>query len=71
MEYRTEGGLPLKSTKTCTRCTRDLRDDERVFSAWTRSYYCRDIDRCDKRRKRLGLSAAAQIASRLNEVARA
>jgi len=39
--------------KTCTRCGKRLpHQDRRLFSAWTRSYYCIDIDACARRAKR-------------------
>jgi hypothetical protein len=52
----------------CTRCTRKLGEEDRVFSQFTRSYYCTDHARCDSRRRRLGLDAASQIAARLREL---
>jgi hypothetical protein len=43
------------STKTCARCGKSLprAPERRVYSQWTRSYYCAEIAACDRRVKRL------------------
>jgi len=37
--------------KKCARCDKRL-GELRIFSSWTRSYYCIDIDACTRRAKR-------------------
>ena len=37
--------------KSCARCGKRL-GEQRIFSSWTRSYYCVDIDACARRTKK-------------------
>jgi hypothetical protein len=37
--------------KTCARCGKRL-GERRIYSAWTKSYYCIDVDACGRRAKR-------------------
>jgi len=49
--------------KTCAVCGKRLAADElRIYSKWTRNYYCFDMAACRRRAKRRGRRSAAPLA---------
>lgn len=49
-------------TTTCARCGATLKPEApRVFSSWTRAYYCANVKKCAKRAKRTRFTGAATV----------
>lgn len=49
--------------KPCARCGRALKAEDRIFSQWTRNYYCVALDACSKRAKRRASRAVEEAVA--------